>query len=218
MTKKYHLHESVELDSIKSLPYILRLMMAADALRSAVRWTIALHKDSESSTFSTDLLMSLVAAAGWCGEATRLLKKGAKSRIVEEEMLDTGQSELTQTWDECIGDRPSEMLKIIHRVRDKYFAHWDEQVARSFLAQADPVDRREALIEYSGEGKFLETTFPWAYLMICRDLFPKDADKDGIREFIKRLTETMGRVVHLIDYLIGKLVRREHLSLRFVES
>lgn len=218
MTKKYYLDESVELKSVKSLPYMLRLMMAADAIRSALRWTITLHDKPESSTFSTDLLMSFIAAAGWCGEAARLLKEGAKSHVIDKEMLDASQSKLTQAWDDCIGDRPSDMLKRLHHVRGKYFGHWDAQVAQSFLDRADPVDRREAFIEYSGDGEFLETTFPWAYMTICRDLYPDTEDTREIREFIEKATETMGSVFHLIDYLIGKLVEREDLSFRFVES
>lgn len=218
---KYYLEENVELDSIPSLPYMLRLMMAADAIRSAIRWTNLLHKDPDSSTFDTDLLMSFIATAGRCGEAARLLKEGAKNHVIEREMLDASQSELMQTWDDCVGDDPSEMLKKFHRVRDKYFAHWDrwdEKVVRSFISQAEPVDRHEAFIEYSGDGKFLDTTFPWAYMTICRDLYPATQDTDVIGEFIEKAAEAMGGIVYLIDYLIAKLVKREGLSFRFEAS
>ncbi|MCH7703183.1 MAG: hypothetical protein IID37_16010 [Planctomycetes bacterium] len=218
MTKKYYVSESIELESIKSLPYMLRLMMAAQAFRSAIRWTMTLHKNSASPTFSTDLLMSFVAAAGWCGGAIKLLKEGVSGHIIEREMLNNCQSELIQAWDECIGNRPSEMLTKIYRARDKHFAHWDEEVVQAFVAQADPVDRREAFVECSDEDNDLETNFPWAYMVICRDLFPKSADEGELREFIEKATETMGRVSHLIDYLMGKLVARENLSFRIVKS
>ena len=66
----YFLKDGIDPRAIPLMPYLIRLMMSADAMASAFRWHEVAEKKS-SATALVDMTMASIATAGWAGETRR---------------------------------------------------------------------------------------------------------------------------------------------------
>ncbi|HUT14102.1 MAG TPA: hypothetical protein VMY42_26675 [Thermoguttaceae bacterium] len=191
----------------------LRLMLCADMMSSALRWTDrldGLEEKEETATVETDRLMSIVAAIGWAAEAVLLVRKGNGEGWVRRDLLQRASEQ--KLWDECTAGQLSSRLARCCAVRDKCFAHWDPNVAQKCVDTLAQQDELPAVVESDDdEGKFLKVRFPWAYMAIAMLVFQTE-DIEDLRKELRAIVKTLADVNTLVRYLIlgklqGKLIR-----------
>lgn len=151
-----------------SLVLALRLMTAVESMRSAVRGLKRLPRD-QSPVTEADRYYLLFAAVGAAGEAIKVIKDAIGKKRIVRSMIER-EPELTAIWDKVTAEPVPRDVKVALRARDKYWAHWDEDVATHFVASLANTDSNRPIAETSGEGENATTAFLWVRLAWFADL------------------------------------------------
>ena len=151
-----------------SLVLALRLMTATESMRSAVRGLKRLPKD-QSPVTEADRYYLLFAAVGAAGEAIKVIKDAIGKKCIARSMIER-ESGLTAVWDKVTAQPVPLDVKVAMRARDKYWAHWDEDIATDFVASLANNDSNPAIAESSGGGENATTAFLWVRLAWFADL------------------------------------------------
>lgn len=186
-----------DITRIPVLSYLLRLMMAIDAMKSAFRSWNRMYAD-ESDVAKTDQLMCTVTMMGWAGEAIRLLQEGVKQNYLNREMLGAVHQAL---WDKIFAKPAPNEIKRIQRARDKYFAHWDESIAKTALKRIAQDGNALPFLEFGADGSFQSTRCPWVSEAIAGDMVGGNPDVAAIRKAIQETSEVTTGMAKLVSHL-----------------
>ena len=176
-------------------PYVVRLMMALDSLRSALRWFEYTKKGERTPELRFDQLMSLITCCGWGWAAVELVREGKKDGWLEPHMI-ADAPVLISCWEEVTAKRESKRLKRMLLVR---------HLPKIFIERHKnkPAEELPAILETSDQGKFLRTTYPWAYLAFATHLYPEPFDIEEARRRIHKTIELINSVLHLLQGILG---------------
>jgi len=211
MSKKFRVKDSARLREIDGLPYALRLMMSLDAIRAAIRWLSFVERDA-SVAGSRDLIICLSTGMGWCAETFRTLTQGICGGYITQEMV--GDSEhVLQLWRDVTAHPRPPLIRKFHCVRDKFFGHWDETLAKAFIERQARGEDLVAFIESDGEGESLRTRYPWGQAALAFELIDDPKDIEGMRALVRRIGEVWGTTEKLVSNLVASLV--QEFSLEF---
>lgn len=144
----------------RELVLALRLMTASGSMRSALRNLGRLPRGDFTPPSEADRYYLLFAAIGAAGEAIKVIKKGARTGRFDRDLIST-DPKLTAAWDRATAEPPPRDIKVALRARDKYWAHWDADVAAAFVAGLTGCESDPAMSESSGEGEHATTSFRW---------------------------------------------------------
>lgn len=192
---------------------LVHLMMAFDALRTGYRWMRAAHADARPIARS-DLLLSLIVCAGWTWETRTLLMKGKDKGELPLSLL--SDEPHRRFFVEITARQPSIKLRRIKKIRDRSFGHFDDRLARSFLDRPD--DEIPPFLETTGDGKLLETRYPWAAAAISGDLYPTPFTVSTAKQYIEEVSDTIQETFHLVGALISALAKEIGLSFTPVDE
>jgi len=151
-----------------SLVLALRLMTAVESMRSAVRGLKRLPKD-QSPVTEADRYYLLFAAVGAAGEAIKVIKDAIGKKRIVRSMIER-EPDLTAIWDKVTAEPVPRDVKVALRARDKYWAHWDEDIATHFIASLADTDSNPPIAESTGGGENATTAFRWVRLAWFADL------------------------------------------------
>ena len=151
-----------------SLVLALRLMTATESMRSAVRGLKRLPSEQSPAT-QADRYYLLFAAVGAVGEAIKVIKDAISKKRIVHSMIER-EPGLTAIWDKVTADPVPRDVKVAMRARDKYWAHWDEDIAKHFISSLANTDSIPAIVESCGEGENATTAFLWVRLAWFADL------------------------------------------------
>lgn len=214
----YKIAPNTQIEAVAVLPFMLRLMMSQDAMKSSLRW-LELFKTSvsedkrdedEPPELQNDRLWNMITSAGWGGESLILLirenkkHEGRAAPWVRREML-AGQDDLLKFWDDIFADQKSSALKRVLRIRDKYFAHWDQEIATAFVKENTAVAKDHPIMVTTDDSQFLKTTFPWTYMAIVGDLTGGSFKVSDFAIVAREIADLVGKVCRLVDHLLDAL-------------
>lgn len=135
-----------DLRAIPDLPYMVQLMACLEAMRSALRWGIHLESAHElAPPHEPDRITVWFVCAGWCAEAFRLLQQAETEGTIFRTMLE-GKTEQEALWDRIIAKNRNGIIGKIHRIRDKYFGHFDREVISNFVTYQDTHGAQEPFL------------------------------------------------------------------------
>ena len=201
----YRVEDVNKLRSTPAMSYMLRLMMSSDAMRSSVRWLELLSHGEKTGALvlDTDWFINMITSAGWTTESLKLVRQGALAGFVRREMLN-GHDDLLQLWDDALIEpdqqaRP-EYLKRIWRIRNKYFAHWDDKAASAFIEWQASGGETVAFME-SDQGVFLKSSYPWVNVAVVRHLLSGTTDIQAWKEVVSEIGPLVGRICNMTSYL-----------------
>ncbi len=187
-----------------ALVLALRLMSAAESMRSALRGLSRLPKDDSPAT-EADRYYLLFAAVGACGEAIKVIKSAvAEGGIVRATVED--DAKLAATWDRVTTEPAARDVKVAMRARDKYWAHWDDDVASRFIAGISGTPADPPMVESSGDGANAETSYRWVRLAWFADVEHQFSLTTG--DEAVEMVQGMMDLVRLVSDLAGSLVVR----------
>ncbi|MGD2110157.1 MAG: hypothetical protein PVI86_12305, partial [Phycisphaerae bacterium] len=210
MPESYKVKDHTKLGEIAELPYTLQLMMGVDAVRASIGWLAKIPK-TDSACDRADLAIAMITAMGWCGEAFRLLGKGRKKGHISGEMLE-GNAALIALWNDLFTEQRPPLIRKFHRVRDKYFGHWDVEVARDFIGLQARGEQLGPLIESDDKSGFLRTRYRWAQAAVSHDLVDDPSDLDAMRELVKDIARTLGTTGNLLSQIVAALLKKSRLD------
>src|SRR3972149_6967364 len=122
--KAFRVSAETDVRSAPALRFALKLMMAADAMKSAFSWIERLDHDTETPMVRTQRLYALVSGAGWAGETIRCIKDGVAEGWIEASMVEA-QVHLAALFDDCLANEAPQRIKKLHMIRGECFGHWD---------------------------------------------------------------------------------------------
>jgi len=206
--------------------FLLRLMMARDAMASGLRWFTFVF-DEMGPEEHRDRHWALISAAGRAAEAIRLLKRAMRGGVVTRQLLEVelrgpgysgedprkGRSAL-QVWDEITDNDPPRHVRVIHRIRDRFFAHWDDKCEAivPFLRTENGLEEHTTFAFADDAGTLLSTWFPWEITAIDMDLFGTVPEPDRSC-LVREIGHTIAAVINITSSLIAAIAEKADLSL-----
>jgi len=176
-TKVLRFKRGTDLKNVPDLVFMLRLMGCQEALLSALRWRGHTEGETEFAN-SLDNIMSQQAGAAWCAVAFRLLKEGKATSVLNPRMLDGSDSSLHVFWNRISDTAQDAVIRKIHTIRDKYFAHFDADIMQKFVAWQVRMGATEPFFLCDEAFAVEESRFLWPLAAFIFDLFPDPSDPD----------------------------------------
>jgi len=223
------LRPGAKVPDTSSVRFLVRLMMAKDAMASGLRWFQFVFEDTGPDTHR-DRHWALISAAGRAGETIRFLKTAMREGLITKQLLEVelkgpcyskedprkAQSSL-QTWGEIMGNAPPRHVRIIHRIRDNFFAHWDDKckAISTFLHAENGLEEHTTFAIADDAGTLLGGWFPWEITAIDMDLFGKvpESERSGL---IRQIGNTIAAVINITSSLIAAITEKAGLELEVV--
>ncbi|HUW83549.1 MAG TPA: hypothetical protein VMZ31_12220 [Phycisphaerae bacterium] len=210
-------------------PYLIQLMMSANMMLGAIRWSDSLgDKEGQPKSVSaqSDLFISLTVTMGWAGETVKLIHEGKRNKGLTDQMV-ADDPKLRNIWKECATKIRCACRKnpVFHPrlqrcvdVRDQCFAHWDAVVAEGVIEQLRQMPNLPPLWECDDQsGSYRDSRFRWAdealvrYILRCREDAELSAEVKEIREVVTDLVE-------LTNCLVGALLKKQGVPVEVVEG
>lgn len=194
----------------------LRLMTAVESMRSALRGLVRLPKDDSPAT-EADRYYLLFAAVGACGEAIKFINKKSVSEGHITRALVEKDAGLAATLDRVTAEPSARDVKVAMRARDKYWAHWDDDVASRFIVGITGTSSDPAMVESSGDGAHAETAYRWVRLAWFADLehqFGLTTGDEAV-EMVQGMIGLVRQVNDLAGSLVVRVLKRAGLSTVF---
>lgn len=201
------------------LPFMLQLMASLEGVRASIRWYDFASKE-KSGVRRRDEIMAVIAGAGWCAEAFRLLKAGVGKGVLSKGLV-SGNSEVAATWELILSDTPSPLIKKMHRIRDMYFAHSELEVMTNFIEQQAGADETEVFLESDENGKFLNTRYIWPWAAFGYDLIGMPGDEgygEDERAVIRDIGEMWMKTANLLSAVLATLSQRLGFEFERIEE
>ena len=191
---EFRVAKGTRLNDLPNLDYILQLMACLKAMHSAHRWGIYLDcADAQAVTEKHDRIVVWFVWAGWCAEAFRLLKQGDKSGTLTCSMLGTKSDHVT-LWNRIIARDPDDIVSKVHRIRDKYFGHFDPEVMKKFVLWQDSHGAPDPFFVGESQGRPLDCRFTWPIAACLLDLHGEPTD-EGFSERIDNLLRSLESIL-----------------------
>jgi len=200
--RTFRVEPGTDLTGQPAIAYLVRLMMCVDSMRSTFRWLYTVNESTDTESHR-NRMWAFVASAGRAGEAMRVLKQGLKAGHIDRSMLGD-DPKLLEVWDDLTSPNPSEFIRLAHRVRDNYFAHWDDtcRAANALLVALSTSAKPLPFIVTTEGGDYMQTWFPWAAEAVAGDVLGDfDADADG--DLLQELGAFIGTVCNIVSTLAG---------------
>jgi hypothetical protein len=192
----------------------LRLMTAVESMRSALRGLARLPKDDSPATEADRYL--LFAAVGACGEAIKVIKKSVSEGHIARALVEQ-DARLAATFDNVTAEPAARDVRLAMRARDKYWAHWDDDVASRFIAGITGTSSDPAMVESSGDGVNAETSYQWVRLAWFVDLehqFGLNSGDEAV-EMVQGMMDLIRQVKDLSGSLVVRVLKRAGLMTVF---
>lgn len=193
-------------------------MTASESMRSALRGLGRLPKDRSPAT-EADRYYLLFAAIGAAGEAIKVIKRAASAGCVGRDLI-ASDSGLAATWDKVTMEPASRDIKVALRARDKYWAHWDDDIATAFVASLTGTATDPPMSESSGDGEHASTGFRWVRLAWFADLerqFRLTTGDEAVG-LVQEMMDLVQSVNELAGTLASRIVRQAGLDAVFDAS
>jgi uncharacterized protein (DUF433 family) len=207
--EKFRLPYATPFEGTPSASYTLQLMASLEALRASLRWFQ--HTIGEPSKVKRrDIVIAVIAGAGWCAETYRLLRLGIKAGIINRSMIETSFEDAA-LWDRVTCDEPDGLILKIRRIRNKYFAHWDRKVLKRFIAWQATQKETDSFYETDAGGRLLNSRYVWPWAAFAFDLVgdPRGEDNETrVGPVLKELGDIWTQTVRLVARLVAELIRR----------
>jgi hypothetical protein len=190
-------------------------MAGVEALRASLRWFEHVQKE-ESSVRRKDDWVVVISGAGSCSEVLRLVNEGIEKRVLRREMLG-GDEKLAKLWDDLSAENPSEIIRRVHRIRDKYFSHWDRKVIEHFVKLQTKEQETEPFIESDADGKFLNTRYLCPGAAFAYDFAADITDitvpekRQRVGELLRDLGTLWSGTTKLVSLLLAEALRQSGL-------
>lgn len=205
--------------SIPNLDYMLQLMACLEAIHSALRLGTFLDNAQElAPPHEPDRVTVWFVCAGWCAEAFRLLKVGERNGTICRTMLH-GTTEQQALWDRIIAKNGDGVIGKIHRIRDKYFGHFDREVIRKFLAYQDTRGAREPFFVGTKDGRAMDCRFMWPTAACLFDLHGDPVGPHYSRrvgQLLDSLAETFKNTTNLLQTLLESWLTKSELDFQTI--
>ena len=214
MRQRFSIKNPERLRDIQWFPNAVQLMMSLEAIRASMRWMSGIPRDGSVSA-DADRIAAMSAGMGWSAEAFRLICNGVRDDWLKREMLGDRNS-LLALWDDVTGKTKSPLLRKFHRVRGKFFGHWDIELAKSFVEKQVQGRHSEPFIESDGQGKFLSTRYIWAHAAFFHDLADDPEDLMELGELISSILRMLGTAANMIAQLLSDLIRQTPIEFELV--
>ncbi|TVQ62831.1 MAG: hypothetical protein EA378_03185 [Phycisphaerales bacterium] len=213
--KRIRLDGAVNEANRPALVLALRLMTAAESMRSALRALARLPKDDSPAT-EADRYYLLFAAAGACGEAIKVIKRSVSDEYIARTLVEEDAG-LAATLDQITAEPATRDVKVAMRARDKYWAHWDDDVASRFIRGITGAPSDPPILESSGDGANDETAYQWVRLAWFADLERQFSLKTGDEavEMVQGMMELVRQVNDLTGLLVVRVLKRAGLMTVF---
>lgn len=193
-------------DQRKHLAMALRLAKAVESIRCAFRCYSRLPGIDAPVNIS-DRWQLIFAHLGATGEAIKLIDEAVSRRRLSQAFA-LEDPEMRRHW-EYLTRRPAEpLVKLAKRVRDKYWAHWDDCVALSFISKLEKSPKMPPFMESTGDGIVEDTCYTWPRYSMVSDVLDSAGvtthgdSKSLIDEVIAFGGRTSGLLEHAILHLL----------------
>jgi len=207
------LAHGADLNAIAIMPYLLRLTMAIDAIRSAFRWFKLLTPD-DSKIADTDRLVCVVTMMGWAGETVKLIQEGSSKKWINSSVRSRLDHSLQPLWDMVVADHRPEIITKLFRARDKYFAHWDPDIATACIRRLSAEPKPVPFVEWDKTGRFGSSRFPWVYEAIGGDIVDPDAGPEHWKTVLGKISKTVTGFAMLASHLALDIMDSHGLRLQ----
>ncbi len=129
-----------------------------------------------------------------------------------------GQSAL-QAWDVIMGENPPRHVRLIHRIRDYFFAHWDNkcEAIGPFLDAESGLDEHTTFAIVNDAGTLLGSWPPWEIKAIDMDLFGRMPEPER-NELIRQMGSTIAAVINITSSLVAATAEKANLALEPVRE
>jgi uncharacterized protein (DUF433 family) len=202
---EFRLAKGTRLNDLPNLDYMLQLMACLEAMHSAHRWGIYLDcADVQAVTEKNDRIVVWFVWAGWCAEAFRLLKQGERSGTLTCSMLGT-KSDQVALWNRIIARNTDEIISKVHRIRDKYFGHFDPEVMKKFVLWQDSHGAPDPFFVGESQGKPLDCRFTWPIAACLLDLHGEPTN-EGFAERVDKLLHSLEGILVQTGDLLQTLI------------
>ena len=228
MTADYVIREGTDINKVRNLSYLVRLMGALGAMEAGYRWYRSFNRN-RSSIANADRLMAAISTAGWAGETIHLLKVGAglvkdydgvrvEPPYLQRGML-IGNEPVLKIWDDCMCEKPPTEIGWLRTIRDKCFAHWDKEVATRFISNIPEGYSDPIMIETPTDENQTERCYPFAIAALTTYVFDTTSPEEmKERNCVKRLGEAIGKVIALAHTLLRQILKESGLELNRIEN
>jgi len=215
-----------------TLRYLVRLMMANDAMASGLCWYEHVSRRTDPNK-CRDRYWSLISAGGRAAVGIRLLQDGVKVRngFISRKMLaneakgpgcatecpDKVTNVLT-VWDGILAKPSPEPIKLMFVFRNTFWAHWEDdtdKAARAFLEEEGgkgSVEEPHTTFSCCDEdGTMLGSWYPWEIETITGRFF-RGKTADQVCDMMSEVKSTIAGVVNITALLISALAEKAGLE------
>lgn len=189
------------------LPSIIKLMMFRDAVLASIRWHDSLTGKDDLED-DVDRAFSIVCGAGWAIEATRFLKQLKRQRIITSEVI--GAMPHVQpidpqvVWADCVEAKPQAgVIRKLHAIRDKSFAHFDPALASAVIEDLASGDVDNVFVEWR-EKQNLKSRCTIAWMAIVRHMIGSSAQDPA--QSLRELSKAVFSIGILLDHLLAAMI------------
>lgn len=217
--KRFRLAKGTDVNSISDFPYMLQLMASLESIRASLRWLK--HVDNSNSvTWKSDIMIVVISGAGWCAEGFRRIKEGVANNIINKSMIQA-DDKLADIWDRITAPDPDELVRKLHRVRDKYFAHWDEEVLKNFITRQAGESDTQPFYETDKNGAVLNSRYLWPWTAFMYDLVGDPFDEGNSEQagiLIRDIGQLWTQTANLVMGLLCSMLKARKLGFETVED
>lgn len=210
MQNRYRFTPDTDIRQIKALPAILQLQMNRNAMMASFRWYESL-RDRHAEPECHDMLIAILALAGWAAEGLRTIEKNRS--VFRRELL--SQDESRQTWDDCF-EQELPQVRLLRKVRNKYFAHWDPDIARKVVERVARGEIEPVFVEWN-KRQNTDSFCTMAHLAVATDLFGIASRDDELKR-AREIGRVVLRVARMIEDLVAGVLKEAGVKLQRVET
>lgn len=216
--KRVNVQRPVSAEGQRALISALRLWTAADWIRSSYRGMARLKSSCQrlEGVDEADYYSYFFAAAGAAGEAAKIIRKnetGSLSRVFVE-----NDPALAAVWEKTNASPLPREVKILMRIRDKCWAHWDECISEQWIASIADGTNDVPIMESAGKSDNSDTWSPWVRESWFWDLQQELHIKSGeeLVEIVHELSSFVREVLALTQHLAASIAKSAEIT--FVQA
>lgn len=176
-------------------------------MRSAIRWMDNLLS-GDTPTARSDLLTSFITLCGWAWQTVVLLRHGKKKGWLNREQV-AGDDALEAVWDEVLVGKGSDRLKLVEKIRNKCFGHFDVYGANQFIERHRNGQDLPPFFETANSGKSLQSVYPWGYEAQGAHFCSHPYDEQELRVRVGETRKLAFAITDLLAHCLGKVLPRE---------
>lgn len=212
-----HLRGTIPKSQHKTLALACRLLAALEAMRSAMRSCGRLPQDNAPTT-EADRYCLIFIMGGAASEAIRTIKQASQPNTTTcTRQFIEDDSSLSEIWDKITSSTPPTRLARLSRMRDKHWAHWDDEVSLQFIRHIAEYPERPPIMETADGGSILGSCSPWIREIWSHDLKLKfNVNTTGeLVLMVQELMEDVQDIMKLSGELAYRILKKSGLAIEF---